>query len=31
MTLRSERGEYITRKLDELYPEIPIPVDHTDA
>ncbi|MEN8254699.1 MAG: endonuclease III [Verrucomicrobiota bacterium] len=26
-----ERAEYIARKLDELYPEIPIPLDHTDA
>ncbi|MBT8046668.1 MAG: endonuclease III [Pontiella sp.] len=28
---RTERVAYIARKLDELYPDIPIPLDHTDA
>lgn len=28
---KKERAEYIARKLDELYPEIPIPLDHADA
>ena len=28
---KSERAEYIAKKLDELYPDIPIPLDHTDA
>ena len=28
---KKERAEYIAAKLDELYPEIPIPLDHTDA
>lgn len=28
---KKERAEYIGRKLDELYPEIPVPLDHTDA
>ena len=31
MRTKKERAEYIARKLDELYPEIPIPLDHTDA
>ena len=28
---KKERAQYIAQKLDELYPEIPIPLDHTDA
>ncbi len=28
---KKERAEYIGRKLNELYPEVPIPLDHTDA
>ena len=28
---KKERAAYIGRKLDELYPEVPIPLDHTDA
>ncbi len=28
---KQKRAEYISRKLNELYPEIPIPLDHTDA
>ena len=28
---KKERATYIDRRLDELYPEIPIPLDHTDA
>jgi endonuclease III len=28
---KKERAAYIAQKLDELYPEIPIPLDHTDA
>jgi len=31
MKTKKERAEYIGRKLDELYPEIPIPLAHTDA
>lgn len=30
MKTKRERAEYIARKLDELYPDIPIPLDHTD-
>jgi endonuclease-3 len=28
---KTERAEYVAAKLEELYPEIPIPLDHTDA
>ncbi len=28
---KSERAEYILHRLEELYPETPIPLDHTDA
>ena len=28
---KKERAAYIGQKLDELYPEVPIPLDHTDA
>ena len=28
---KKERAEYIGHKLNELYPEVPIPLDHTDA
>ena len=31
MKTSKERAEYVGEKLDELYPEIPIPLDHTDA
>ncbi|WP_372807804.1 endonuclease III [Pontiella sp.] len=31
MKTKRERAEYVAAKLDELYPEIPIPLDHTDA
>jgi endonuclease-3 len=31
MKTRKERAAYIASRLDELYPEIPIPLDHTDA
>ncbi len=31
MKTKKERAAYIGRKLDALYPEIPIPLDHTDA
>lgn len=31
MKTKKERAEFIARKLDELYPAIPIPLDHTDA
>ncbi len=31
MQTKKERAAYIGRKLDELYPEVPIPLDHTDA
>ncbi len=30
MKTKKERAKYIGRKLDELYPEVPIPLDHTD-
>lgn len=29
MKTRTERAAYIARRLDELYPELPIPLDHT--
>lgn len=28
---KSERVEYISRRLEALYPETPIPLDHTDS
>jgi len=31
MKTKKERAEYIGQKLDELYPDVPIPLDHTDA
>ena len=31
MKTKKERAEFVARKLDELYPAIPIPLDHTDA
>lgn len=31
MSTKTERAEIIGRRLNELYPEIPIPLDHTDA
>ncbi|MEE9369432.1 MAG: endonuclease III [Pontiella sp.] len=31
MKTRKERAEYVGHKLEELYPEVPIPLDHTDA
>jgi len=31
MKTKKDRAEYIGKKLDELYPEVPIPLDHTDA
>jgi endonuclease-3 len=31
MKTKKQRAEYIGKKLDELYPEIPIPLDHADA
>lgn len=31
MKTKKERANYIAQKLDELYPEVPIPLDHTDA
>lgn len=30
MSLRQEKAEYILKRLEELYPETPIPLDHTD-
>lgn len=29
--IKAERVDYILRRLEELYPETPIPLDHTDA
>lgn len=31
MKTKQERAEYIAAKLEELYPEVPIPLDHSDA
>jgi len=31
MNLKQEKADYILRRLEELYPETPIPLDHTDA
>lgn len=31
MSLRQEKAEYILKRLEELYPETPIPLDHSDA
>ncbi len=31
MKTRKERAAYIAQKLDELYPQLPIPLDHSDA
>ncbi len=28
---KKERADYVGHRLEELYPEIPIPLDHTDA
>jgi endonuclease-3 len=30
MSLRQEKASYILRRLEELYPETPIPLDHSD-
>ena len=29
--LKKERVEYVSKRLDELYPDPPIPLDHTDS
>lgn len=29
--LKAERAEWVMQRLEELYPETPIPLDHTDA
>jgi len=29
--LKQERADYVRQRLEELYPETPIPLDHTDA
>jgi len=29
--LKRERAQYVQRRLQELYPETPVPLDHTDA
>jgi endonuclease-3 len=31
MNLKQEKADYIAQRLEELYPETPIPLDHTDA
>lgn len=31
MNLKQEKADYILNRLEELYPETPIPLDHTDA
>ncbi|MEM9080989.1 MAG: endonuclease III [Verrucomicrobiota bacterium] len=28
---KQERADYVRRRLEELYPETPVPLDHTDA
>jgi endonuclease-3 len=28
---KQERADYAVRRLEELYPETPIPLDHSDA
>ncbi|MBY0413350.1 MAG: endonuclease III, partial [Bdellovibrionales bacterium] len=30
MNLKQEKADYIAQRLEELYPETPIPLDHTD-
>ena len=30
MSLKQEKADYILRRLEELYPETPIPLDHSD-
>ena len=30
MSLKQEKADYILKRLEELYPETPIPLDHTD-
>lgn len=30
MNIKQEKADYILKRLDELYPETPIPLDHTD-
>lgn len=30
MNLKQEKADYIVQRLEELYPETPIPLDHTD-
>ena len=29
--LKKERAEYVSKRLDELYPDPPIPLDHTNS
>ncbi|MDA7664886.1 hypothetical protein N8551_02830, partial [Akkermansiaceae bacterium] len=29
--LKQERADYILRRLEELYPETPVPLDHTNS
>ena len=29
--LKQERADYVRQRLEQLYPETPIPLDHTDA
>lgn len=31
MNLKQEKADYILQRLEELYPETPIPLDHTDS
>lgn len=31
MNLKQEKADFIVQRLEELYPETPIPLDHTDA
>lgn len=31
MSLKQEKADYICQRLEELYPETPIPLDHSDS
>ncbi|MDP4663495.1 MAG: endonuclease III, partial [Salibacteraceae bacterium] len=28
---KKEKAAYVIEKLEELYPKVPVPLDHTDA
>ena len=31
MSTKQERADYVHERLEQLYPETPIPLDHTDS